>query len=520
MATPPSPSPSPPPPPSLPSLAEVIFSSEQANHNFSRILGDLKRANLSITNRLRSIRHDAAFVARVAAARRPLPLPLVANERCGSWYIDPALKAASAYFKSTDGHTGQWKFSTRRVNLHLLDLIAQHNGFWPARAGLGVATGSCIIVDSTRRGKRIPDALSKTVPIWCAVLNRALFPEAPAAWHALHVPPNVVSASEQSQIEARLPRFVADFLALEIDLAPLQQRLRNKPLRPLWVTQDDFHDDDDFEGSGSELGLYPVVCCTSSRRVAGGTEVGEGAGYIQGAGDDTENWALGLTAPLFWAHADALLTTPEHELPALIQRLVAAADAVTVTTELVQVAPCLAIGVLPPSPAARAALTVASASGATTCVVALVPAATDAASWEKSPSHLEVGLGGKSKAASRALRAALPRICDFVSRFLLRPDGDDDVGGGSSLGGAAEKRAVAIVCESGKDLSVGVALALYCWCFDSSGQNLLLVGGDREPFTKTKIRVKLGHILNRVPDANPSRATLQSVNSFLMGWRE
>ncbi|KAK0728116.1 tRNA A64-2'-O-ribosylphosphate transferase [Lasiosphaeria miniovina] len=500
MATSPSP---PPPPRSLPSLADVIFSSEQANHNFSRILGDLKRANLSITNRLRSIRHDAAFVARVAAARPRLPL--VANERCGSWYIDPALKAASAYFKSTDGHTGQWKFSTRRVNLHLLDLIAQHNG--------------CIIVDSTRRGKRIPDALSKTVPIWCAVLNRALFPSAPTAWHALHVPPNVVSLSEQSQIEARLPRFVADFLALEVDLAPLQQRLRNKPLRPLWATQDDFNDDDDFEGSGSELEFYPVVCCTSSRCVAGGTEVGEGAGYIQGAGDDTENWALGLTAPLFWAHADALLTTPEHELPALIQSLVAVHTNTGVPTELRQVAPRLAIGVLPPEPAARAALTVASASGATTCVVALVPAVTDAASWEKSPSHLEVGLGGKSKAASRALRAALPQICDFVSRFLLRPDDDDDDddddGGGSSLGGVAEKRAVAIVCESGKDLSVGVALALYCWCFDSSGQNLLL-GGDREPFTKTKIRVRLGHILSRLPDANPSRATLQSVNSFLI----
>lgn len=107
-----------------PTLAEVIFP-EQANHNFSRILGDLKRSNLSITNRLRSIRHDASFVEDVAAA---LKLPLVANERCGSWYIDPARKAGSAYFKSTDGHTGQWKFSTRRLNLHLLELIGEHDG--------------------------------------------------------------------------------------------------------------------------------------------------------------------------------------------------------------------------------------------------------------------------------------------------------------------------------------------------------------------------------------------------------
>lgn len=108
-----------------PTLAEVIFP-EQANHNFSRILGDLKRSNLSITNRLRSIQHDASFVESVADA---LQLPLVANERCGSWYIDPARKTASAYFKSTDGHTGQWKFSTRRINLHLLGVAGEHNGY-------------------------------------------------------------------------------------------------------------------------------------------------------------------------------------------------------------------------------------------------------------------------------------------------------------------------------------------------------------------------------------------------------
>lgn len=32
----------------------------------------------------------------------------------------------------------------------------------------------CIIVDSTRKGKRVPDALSKTIPIWCATINNAV----------------------------------------------------------------------------------------------------------------------------------------------------------------------------------------------------------------------------------------------------------------------------------------------------------------------------------------------------------
>ncbi|KAK4203826.1 putative tRNA A64-2'-O-ribosylphosphate transferase [Triangularia verruculosa] len=457
-----------------PTLAEVIFP-EQANHNFSRILGDLKRSNLSITNRLKSIQHDATFVESVADA---LQLPLVANERCGSWYIDPTKKTASAYFKSTDGHTGQWKFSTRRINLHLLDVIGEHNG--------------CIIVDSTRRGKRHPDALSKTVPTWCAVLNRVLFPDDPSS-HTLHVPPNAVSDSEASQISARLPDFVDSFLSLKIDLGPLRSQVK-KPLRPFWITQDDALDLEFTDG------FHPVVCCTSSRRVTG-TELGEG-GYIQGAGDDTENWALGLTAQIWWRHTDELLSTPEGELPELIKRLVAEeGTGANATGRMRNVAPGILVGTL------QAASTQLGKPG--TCVVRLLSRTTAQDSWVKSPSHIEVGLG-KSKAASRQLRDALPNICEFVSRFLSETNPEQ---------GTVAEKSVIILCESGKDLSIGVALALYCWCFDAEDK-VRRASNDRESFTKTAIRVKLGHIMNTAPDANPSRATLQSVNSYLMDWRK
>ena len=46
-------------------------------------------------------------------------------------------------------------------------------------------------------------------------------------------------------------------------------------------------------------------------------------GYIQGAGDDSEAWAHGLTPPVFWANQAVLKSTPEDELPELIDRLVA-----------------------------------------------------------------------------------------------------------------------------------------------------------------------------------------------------
>jgi tRNA A64-2'-O-ribosylphosphate transferase len=107
-----------------PTTSDLIFS-EQANHNFSKTLGELKRSTLSILNRLHSIQEDAVFAQKVAAA---YSRPLIANERCGSWYIDPKKKAGSAYFKSTDGHTGVWKFSSRRLNLHLLEILGKNDG--------------------------------------------------------------------------------------------------------------------------------------------------------------------------------------------------------------------------------------------------------------------------------------------------------------------------------------------------------------------------------------------------------
>ncbi|KAK1754784.1 putative tRNA A64-2'-O-ribosylphosphate transferase [Echria macrotheca] len=460
----------------LPSLSEVIFP-DQANSSFSKILGDLKRSNLSITNRLRSICQDAEFVREVHDI---LGLPLVANERCGSWYIDPELKTASAYFKSTDGHTGQWKFSTRRLNLNLLELVGRHDG--------------CIIVDSTRRGKRMPDALSKTVPVWACVLNRALFPDEQAS-HALHVPPHVVSDSEKSQMEARIPEFLESFNALNLYVEALRKYLA-KPLRPLWITQEDDISAEPIKKVSEAY--HPVVCCTSSRRVAGtGVEIGEG-GYIQGAGDDTENWAHGLTAQMFWRHADQLLATPEQELPDLIESLMSSKDTGDGTTpELHQVAPCLDVGTL-------VALQPSLASGA--CTITLRPNVGEEDAGEVQPLHLDM-IVGKSKAASRALREALPRICEFAWQYLVSSTDTDGL----------DKRIV-ILCETGKDLSVGVALALLCWCFDTPGT--LRPVGSQPSFNKTSIRAKLGKIMTAMPGANPSRSTLQSVNSFLMDWRK
>lgn len=84
----------------------------------------------------------------------------------------------------------------------------------------------CIIVDSTRRGKSMPDALSKTIPIWCAVINRSLFGEMDES-HELRTPKEVVGASEHVQIEALLPGFVGN---VKVDKNDSMPKLGNSKL--------------------------------------------------------------------------------------------------------------------------------------------------------------------------------------------------------------------------------------------------------------------------------------------------
>ena len=104
--------------------ADLIFSTQSLD--LSSTLYSLKRSALSVHNRLSSIIHDSQFVCSVADA---YGLPLVANERCGSWYIPLDKKGGSVYFKSTDGHMNEWGFSMRRLNLHFLDVVCKWNGY-------------------------------------------------------------------------------------------------------------------------------------------------------------------------------------------------------------------------------------------------------------------------------------------------------------------------------------------------------------------------------------------------------
>ncbi|KAK9818277.1 hypothetical protein WJX72_009958 [[Myrmecia] bisecta] len=210
--------------------------------------------------------------------------PVFANLRCGLWYIKSPDN--TCYFKSTDGHNGNWSFSTTRLNLQVAEAAAK--------------CGGCVIVDATRRGKTFPDALTKTIPIWAAVLNQAQLQEVGA------------------------------------DLTQLAAQLR-KPLQPLWVSQQTRIWLNKVPDPGA-LDFTPLVLVSASlpharqRRITGAMADEQGERwayeYVPGAGDDEESWAKGLTPALLWAHQQELVLAGPRGVEELVQRLVQANRAV------------------------------------------------------------------------------------------------------------------------------------------------------------------------------------------------
>lgn len=245
---------------------------------------------------------------------------------------------------------------------------------------------------------------------------------------------------------------------------------------------------------------HTIICCTASRQVPS-NDASESS-YVQGSGDDTENWACGLTPPVFWKNRSLIMATDEAELPDKISALVAASElslTVGVTTPIppttsVYISTLSTLLLQPPE---LRKLTLA---------ISLGSEVTAADSWLKGPTILDIGLG-PNKLGSRNLRTALPEIINFVTKYLITGEWRDDSDGFR----------ITIACSTGKDHSVGVALALLCLFFSDSGQ--LMEASARKPLEeidKAFIRRRLSWIMTAMPDANPSRATLQSVNSYLM----
>ncbi|EPQ55288.1 initiator tRNA phosphoribosyl transferase [Gloeophyllum trabeum ATCC 11539] len=444
----------------------------------------LRKESLDIYNRLHSVAEDITFVNEV---HRTYPLlPILPNLRCGAWYTDPSIVSdIAAYFKSTDGHFGNWSFNLRRPNLHLLPLAVEHNGM--------------ILVDSTRAGKRMPDALSKTVPIWCAVLNRAVRLRQglldPDSWDTrLYTPPGTVSAQEAQQIEEHLDAWARSLADSSYALPHLPH-----PLRPLWLTP-----------STSVFPRLPegfilVLCVSASKRVDAGIERRQaGFAYVQGSGDDHELWGKGLTPSIFWAHKDRLLNCTRAELPALVDELVTQ-DRIHRAREVRN------DWTAPPVPIRQvsgALLICRTSDLPTTLPDASPPAEGDSATMayviitndiaeasDSEPNVLRLRTPPGKKGQLHFLEIVLPQSVSFI---------------GSALRAG---RKVCIACDEGTDTSVGVALVALQRFFNDEGR---LVPDGKSTADKQTIRTRLQWIISSQARANPSRTTLKRVNEFLL----
>lgn len=186
--------------------------------------------------------------------------------------------------------------------------------------------GGCIIVDATRKGKRFPDSMSKTIPIWACVINRALadihknlnpqeyaldIEENGAGGHSLdywdcqlHLP-IWVSETEKNNIANLLDSWVEALKACPgANLIPLARALR-KPLRTLWVSQKTVIWINEVVDTET-LDFTPIFLVSASQPVSCTQRMTDAEfswSYIPGAADDEESWARGLTPALFWRHA-------------------------------------------------------------------------------------------------------------------------------------------------------------------------------------------------------------------------
>jgi tRNA A64-2'-O-ribosylphosphate transferase len=329
----------------------------------------------------------------------------------------------------------------------------------------------------------MPDALSRTVPIWIAVLNRLLFPEILDAAE-LRTPEDVVSRSEHARIEDRLSEFVSDAASLQLDKRSLRATLKGKPLEPVWVTPDSILSESISLRSDRNV----VVLCTASGRTNSDRAL---SNYVQGAADDSESWALGLDAATFCNHNEELLATAEDDLPAFIQSLLGESDSQAEPRKPVLIQPTINIWI---SNNTSAESHHADFDFVVSCSEKPIEALVQ--KMKSRCIHLSCTTG---KVGSRQLRTELQKL-----RPLL-----DDLSSSSRI---------LVTCHSGRDLAVGVALAILC--LQCSGDGMLRSTDSQIRATglnKATIKHRLSWIMVSMPDAVPSRATLQSVNAFLLG---
>lgn len=165
-------------------------------------------------------------------------------------------------------------------------------------------------------------------------------------------------------------------------------------------------------------------------------------GYIQGAGDDSEGWAHGLTPPVFWANQAVLKQTPEEELPDLIAELVKEHRQVSSGQPATPISPTHNLYISQTDPRVN--------DGGQYDLV--IDCNGDPTAVEGNAKRLSLGCAS-AKLGSRDLRKSLDQVRDFVSAQLE----------------ADSSRSLLVTCDTGKDLAAGALLAVICLFYKDDG---------------------------------------------------
>lgn len=80
-----------------------------------------------------------------------------------------------------------------------------------------------------------------------------------------------------------------------------------------------------------ELPFLPIICVSVSK-----TSDGIHNSYIQGAGDDEESWAMGLTPKLFWENKDFLFGQSYIGIEERLQTILSKNEGILDTLDLTQ----------------------------------------------------------------------------------------------------------------------------------------------------------------------------------------
>ncbi|XP_048321110.1 tRNA A64-2'-O-ribosylphosphate transferase isoform X2 [Ziziphus jujuba] len=497
----------------------------------------IKRRDNSLYNALRSIYEDSIFVGEISQLWPDLPL--LANLRCGLWYF-PKFHS-TCYFKSTDGHNNNWSFNTSRLNLHVAQLAGQKGG--------------CFIVDSTRKGKRFPDSMSKTIPIWTCVLNRSIHKhlskmhdvaelekgfqnerQNSVDWDcSLHLP-LWVSETERASIEDRLEEWTKQLDESGADIASLASCLK-KPLRPLWISQKTViwlnevpdHDSWDFT---------PIILVSASSAtgvIQHRTTSEFSWRYIPGAGDDEESWAKGLSPNLFWNHAyDIINSGPElcnQKVANIVEkdrvyRAQRGQNAPQVIVKSKKLAGNLAHPSLEESTLSAdiSNIKIDLKSCDEGCAISWLGSTNLAVGTSQAAANLSnvnciLNCDQESISFLPETEAYLhlPMVISKLDRFSLLNNLPSAVNFAKS--NLSNGKSLLICCQNGEDISVCVCLAILTSLFDDQGT---FDGGksfNETRITKWEMRRRLVLICNFVVNARPSRGNLKQVFGFLSGGR-